>query len=67
MRRLELSWLRVRLVELQRERRTLHAQILRTRSLNAQLQQLLGEYLITRLTGMATYMSQVFRVKSPFA
>ncbi|XP_073944651.1 BH3-only protein sayonara [Choristoneura fumiferana] len=41
MRRLELSWLRVRFVELQRERRTLHAQILRTRSLYAQLQQLL--------------------------
>ncbi|XP_063380569.1 uncharacterized protein LOC134667181 isoform X1 [Cydia fagiglandana] len=41
MRRLELSWLQTRLGELQRERRTLHAQILRTRSLYAQLQQLL--------------------------
>ncbi|XP_028172804.1 uncharacterized protein LOC114361816 [Ostrinia furnacalis] len=41
MRRLELSWLRTRHAELQRERRALHAQILRTRSLYAQLQHLL--------------------------
>ncbi|KAL4709911.1 hypothetical protein ACJJTC_003874 [Scirpophaga incertulas] len=41
MRRLELSWLRTRYSELQRERRTLHAQILRTRSLYSQLQQLI--------------------------
>ncbi|XP_052759503.1 uncharacterized protein LOC113520046 isoform X1 [Galleria mellonella] len=41
MRRLELSWLKLRHSELQRERRVLHAQILRIRSLYAQLQQLL--------------------------
>ncbi|KAF9421003.1 hypothetical protein HW555_002986 [Spodoptera exigua] len=41
MRRLELSWLRTRYAELVRERRVLHAQILRTRSLYAQLQHLL--------------------------
>ncbi|XP_049699961.2 uncharacterized protein LOC110378310 [Helicoverpa armigera] len=41
MRRLELSWLRVRYAELVRERRVLHAQILRSRSLYAQLQHLL--------------------------
>ncbi|KAL0892805.1 hypothetical protein ABMA27_014501 [Loxostege sticticalis] len=41
MRRLELSWLRTRHAELQRERRALHAQILRTRALYAQLQQLI--------------------------
>ncbi|CAH0398022.1 unnamed protein product [Chilo suppressalis] len=41
MRRLELSWLRVRFAELQREKRGLHAQILRTRSLYAQLQHLI--------------------------
>ncbi|KAL4718716.1 hypothetical protein ACJJTC_015034 [Scirpophaga incertulas] len=44
MRRLELSWLRTRYSELQRERRTLHAQILRTRSLYSQLQQLIGNF-----------------------
>lgn len=44
MRRLELSWLRTRYAELVRERRVLHAQILRTRSLYAQLQHLLGKY-----------------------
>lgn len=42
MRRLELRWLRTRLAELQKERRVLYAQILRTRSLYAQLNQLLG-------------------------
>ncbi|XP_075973564.1 BH3-only protein sayonara [Anticarsia gemmatalis] len=42
MRRLELCWLRTRYAELLRERRVLHAQILRIRSLYAQLQQLLG-------------------------
>lgn len=42
MRQLELSWLRTRYSELQRERRVLHAQMLRTRSLYTQLQQLLG-------------------------
>ncbi|XP_026317616.1 uncharacterized protein LOC113228500 isoform X2 [Hyposmocoma kahamanoa] len=41
MRQLELSWLRTRYGELQRERRVLHAQMLRTRSLYTQLQQLL--------------------------
>ncbi|KAJ8730287.1 hypothetical protein PYW07_017325 [Mythimna separata] len=41
MRRLELSWLRTRYTELVRERRVLHAQILRSRSLYAQLQHLL--------------------------
>ncbi|KAI5651922.1 hypothetical protein NE865_00259 [Phthorimaea operculella] len=41
MRRLELNWLRTRYGELQRERRVLHAQMLRTRALYAQLQQLL--------------------------
>ncbi|KAM3964523.1 uncharacterized protein ACR2FA_001493 [Aphomia sociella] len=41
MRRLELSWLKNRYCELQRERRVLHAQILRIRSLYTQLQQLL--------------------------
>ncbi|CAG9786325.1 unnamed protein product [Diatraea saccharalis] len=44
MRRLELSWLRVRYAELQKERRGLHAQILRTRSLYAQLQHLTGKW-----------------------
>lgn len=43
MRQLELSWLRTRYGELQRERRVLHAQMLRTRSLYTQLQQLLGK------------------------
>ncbi|CAB3253767.1 unnamed protein product [Arctia plantaginis] len=41
MRRLELSWLRNRYGELARERRVLHAQILRIRSLYTQLQKLL--------------------------
>ncbi|CAD0199299.1 unnamed protein product [Chrysodeixis includens] len=41
MRRLELNWLKTRYSELVRERRVLHAQILRTRSLYAQLQHLL--------------------------
>ncbi|XP_053607925.1 uncharacterized protein LOC128673828 isoform X1 [Plodia interpunctella] len=41
MRRLELCWLQTRQNELQSERRILHAQILRTRSLYAQLQQLM--------------------------
>ncbi|XP_049869371.1 uncharacterized protein LOC126369121 [Pectinophora gossypiella] len=41
MRRLELSWLQSRYNELQRERRVLHAQILRTRTLYAQLYQLI--------------------------
>ncbi|XP_069358583.1 uncharacterized protein synr [Maniola hyperantus] len=41
MRRLELSWLRSREKELQRERRLLHAQLLRIRSLYSQMQQLL--------------------------
>ncbi|XP_026725232.1 uncharacterized protein LOC113492113 [Trichoplusia ni] len=41
MRRLELNWLRTRYSELVRERRVLHAQILRIRSLYAQLQHLL--------------------------
>ncbi|KAJ8727952.1 hypothetical protein PYW08_016337 [Mythimna loreyi] len=48
MRRLELSWLRTRYTELVRERRVLHAQILRSRSLYAQLQHLLGEYVLLR-------------------
>ncbi|XP_052740430.1 uncharacterized protein LOC112054702 [Bicyclus anynana] len=42
MRRLELSWLRSREKELQRDKRQLHAQLLRIRSLYSQLQQLLG-------------------------
>nr|XP_037872875.1 uncharacterized protein LOC110385095 [Bombyx mori] len=41
MRRLELNWLRTRYSELQRERRGLHAQILRLRSLYTQQQLLL--------------------------
>ncbi|XP_030025002.1 uncharacterized protein LOC115443657 [Manduca sexta] len=41
MRRLELSWLRTRFAELQRERRALHSQILGIRSLYAQMHQLL--------------------------
>ncbi|CAH2240305.1 jg14291 [Pararge aegeria aegeria] len=42
MRRLELVWLRSREKELKQERRLLHAQLLRIRSLYSQLQQLLG-------------------------
>ncbi|KAJ0177042.1 hypothetical protein K1T71_007051 [Dendrolimus kikuchii] len=41
MRRLEVNWLRTRHNELQKERRALHAQILRIRSLYSQLNQLL--------------------------
>lgn len=44
MRQLELSWLRTRYGVLKRERRVLHAQMLRTRSLYVQLQQLLGKF-----------------------
>ncbi|CAH2106662.1 unnamed protein product [Euphydryas editha] len=42
MRKLELNWLRVREKELQSDRRRLHAQLLRIRSLYTQLKQLLS-------------------------
>lgn len=59
MRKIELMWLRTREKQLQREKRVLHAQLLRIRSLYTQLQQLLGKrhklkYLITNNTFSTT-------------